>query len=69
MKNLINDLAVICNEIEDTPESGLINHCDGINYWVIAVVLLSVACLLLLVVIIVNYYLKCGLTNPCFSSY
>ena len=55
MKSLVDDLVVTCDRIADTPKSAVINPSDGINYWLIAVVLLSVACLLLLVVIVVNY--------------
>ena len=55
MKSLVDDLVVTCDRIADTPKSAVINPSDGINYWLIAVALSSVACLLLLVVIVVNY--------------
>lgn len=51
IKSLFDDLGVICDEIVDTPESASINSNDGMNYWLIAVIPLSIACLLLLVVI------------------
>ena len=48
MKNLVDDLVVTCDEIEDTPESAVINPSNGTNYWLITVALLVIACLLLL---------------------
>ena len=51
-------------EIVDTPNSIVVNPSNVINYWLIAVVLLTITCLLLLVAIFVQYYLKYGLTIP-----
>ena len=51
-------------EIVDTPNSIVVNPSNVINYWLIAVVLLTITCLLLLVAIFVQYYLKYGLTVP-----
>ena len=65
MKSLADDVVVTCDEIEDTPERASINLSDGINYWLISVVLLSITYLLLLMAIIVKYYMKLGLTIPC----
>ena len=55
MKSLVDDLVVTRDKIEDTLKSVLTNHNGAINYWLIAVVLLSIAYLLLLVAIIVKY--------------
>ena len=62
MKNLVNDLVVTRNETTDTPEIGPINHSNGVNYWLIDVILLAIACLLLLMATVVKYYIKRGLT-------
>ena len=43
MKNLTEDLVVICNDILDVPRSVSINSSKRINYWFIEVVLLSIA--------------------------
>ena len=60
MKSLFDDLAVTSDEIVDAAETAPINPSNGTNYWLIAVVLLALACLLLLVTIGVNYYMKRG---------
>ena len=52
MKSLIDDLLVPYDVIADTQESAQINPSDGINYDLIAVVLISLAGLLLFVVIV-----------------
>ena len=65
MKNLVNDLVVTRNETIDTPEIGPINHSNGVNYWLIDVILLAIACLLLLMATVVKYYIKRGLTISC----
>ena len=62
IKSLVDDLVVSCDETADTPETISINPSDGINYCLIAVVLLKIVCLLLLVVIVVKYSLKRELT-------
>ena len=46
------------------PETTSINSNDKTNYWLIAVVFLTIACLLLSVVIIFKYYMKHRLTIP-----
>ena len=69
MKNLADDLVVICDEIVDTPESAPINPSDGINYWFIVAVLLVMTYLLLLVIIAVKHNMKRRLTIPCLLSY
>ena len=43
------------NETVDTPETKSINYSDRTNYWLIATVLLAIACFLLLVVTVVKY--------------
>ena len=68
-KPCVDDAVVTCDGIEDTPESGAINPGNGINSWLITVVLLAIAFLLLLVVVIVKYHIKYGLTTPFFLSY
>ena len=60
MKSFVNDLIVTCHEIENTPKSAVYSPSNGINYWFIAVFLLTtIACLLLLVAVIFKYYMKC----------
>ena len=51
MKSLVDDQVVTFEEIEDTPESAVINPSDTINYCLVAVVLLAIIRLLLLVAI------------------
>ena len=68
MKSIFDDLVVTCDEIINTPETISISLSGGINYWLIAVVLLAIACLLLLVVV-VKFNIKHGLTIPCSLSY
>ena len=64
--NVLSEIVVAtCHEAADTPESTPVNPSDGTNYWLIAVALLSIACLLLLVVIAFKYDTKCGLTILC----
>lgn len=50
MKSLADDLAVTYRKIMDRLESAPITPKDGINYWLIAAVLLAITWLLLLVV-------------------
>ena len=69
IKILVNKQVVTCNEIVDTQENVQINHIDGTNYWLIAAVLLLIACLLLFVPILVKCGMKRGLTIPCLLSY
>ena len=64
IKSHVYDLIVAWDEIEGIAESALINPSNEINYWLIAVVLLTIACLLLLVAIFVKYYMKSILTIP-----
>ena len=66
---LDDDLVVPCDENLDMSEAVSINPNGKTNHWLIAVVLLAIACLLLLVVIVVNYWRKRGLTTPCLLSY
>ena len=58
MKSLADDVVVTYDEIVDTPKSAVINPSDGINYWLIAVILLAMGCLLFLVFIVVKYYMR-----------
>ena len=51
-------VVVTCDEIIHTPENISINPNDKANYWLIAVVLLAIACLLCLVIIVVKYCIK-----------
>ena len=69
MKIVVDDLIATCDEVEDTPKIRPINPSDGINYWLIVVVLVAIARLLFLVVIVVNYCIKRGLTIPCLLLY
>ena len=62
-------MVVTCDEIEDTQKTVVVNPSNGIDYRLIVVVLLAIACLLLLVAIDVNYYMKRGLTTPCLLSH
>ena len=62
IKSFIDDATVTCDEIVDTAESVVINPGDGINYWLIDVIPLTIACLLLLMTIIVKYCMKRELT-------
>ena len=68
-KSCVDYVVVTCDEIEDTPESAVINPSNGINYCLITVVLLATACLLLLLVVIVKYYTKHGSTTLFFLLY
>ena len=43
-KIIVNDLVLTCNKVVDTPKSTSIKLSDGINYWIIAVVLLAMTC-------------------------
>ena len=58
-------LAVTCDENIDTPESVVVNSNYRINYWLIVVALLAIACFLVVVAIITKYYIKHELTIPC----
>ena len=51
------------------PESASINSSNGMNYYLIVFVLLTIARLIIPMVIVVKYYTKRELTIPCFSSY
>ena len=62
-------MVVTCDEIEDTQKTVVVNPSNGIDYRLIVVVLLAIACLLLLVAIDVKYYMKRGLTTPCLLSH
>ena len=63
-KSLVDDLAVTCNEMENIPENASINCSNGIIYWLVAFVLLAIACLLQLIVMAVKYCMKHDLTIP-----
>ena len=54
-ERLADDLLITCDETSDIPEGEKVIPRNEINYWLIAIVLLSTACLLLLVVIIFKY--------------
>ena len=69
IKSINDDLVVTCEEIVDTQESAPVNPSGGIKYWLIAVILSSIACLLLLVAIVVKYYKKSELMISCLLSY
>ena len=43
-----------CDEIEDIAKNAVYNPSNGLNYWLIPVVLLTIACLLLLVAVRLN---------------
>ena len=69
IKILVANLEVKCHEIDDIPDSPSINPSNGINYWVIGVILLAIACFLLLLTIVVKHHMQCGFTIPCLLSY
>ena len=69
IKILVANLEVKCHEIDDIPDSPSINPSNGINYWVIGVILLAIACFLLLLTIVVKHHMQCGFTIPCSLSY
>ena len=60
MKSLVDALVVTCYDIKDTQKSTPVNLSHGTNYWLIAVVLLAIACLLLLVVMVFKCYMNRG---------
>lgn len=68
MKNPVYDLVVTCDAIEDTLESGIINGCNGIDYWLIAS-----CCFISNQVFIMagghDYFMKSGLTISGLLSY
>ena len=43
IKIFVDDPLLICNDIGDSRKSASINPTDGIDYWLIAVVFLSIA--------------------------
>lgn len=43
IKSLFGDLVVTCNKVVDAPENIVIYLSNGISYWIIVAVLLSVA--------------------------
>ena len=57
MKSLADNVLVIWDEVVDTTKSAVINPSDGINYCLIAVILLALECLLLLVLSICILFL------------
>ena len=74
--SLVDDLVVMCDEIEDmvenlnyvAPEATLINSNYKTSCWVIAVVLLAIACSLLVLVIVIKHYMRQKKTIPCLLS-
>ena len=46
VKSLVDNLVVTCDEFENTPENSVINPSNGINYWLLAVVILAITCIL-----------------------
>ena len=62
--SVVDDLVVTYAEMVDTLKSTIINPSNGINYQLVAIILLAIACLLLLVVNFVQQYMKHGLTIP-----
>lgn len=54
MKSFNGDLAFACGEIDDIPNSAVINPSNGINYQLIAVALLGITCFLWLLAIAVK---------------
>ena len=53
----------------DTVKSIVTNPSNRKYYWLIAVVLLSIACFLLVVVVIIKYCVKRQLTIPSLSAF
>ena len=42
MKSVVENLIFTCNEIEDTPDSAVVNPSNEVNHWVIADMLLTI---------------------------
>ena len=61
-ENLADDMVVTWDKIVNAATSAPINPTDGINLWLITVVLSAIACFLLLLVNIVKYCMKRKLT-------
>ena len=68
IKSLIDDLVVTYDEIVNTQEDAPISSINGINYWLINVVVLSITCLLSVMFIVVKFYIKHGLIISCLLS-
>ena len=64
MKSLFDNLAARLDKIVGTPDTATIYPNDKTHYWLMAVVLLAMACLLLLMVYFVEYCMKLGLKIP-----
>ena len=58
MKSIVDDILVTCDEIVDTPKSTPVNPSDGLDYWIVPVVILAIAVLLLFVPIVVTLHEK-----------
>ena len=66
----VDNLVVMRDEIVDISENTSINQSiNKTNYWLIVVVLLSIACSLWLVVINVKYFMRPRSTNLYLLSY
>ena len=57
MKSPVGDIVVTADEIADTLKKAPISSNNGINYWLV-VVILTIEFLLLLVAIVVKHYMK-----------
>ena len=68
MKSLADDLEVKNERLKRHEKVQLINSSKGIDYWLFAVVLLSIVCLLFLVTVVVKY-MKCRLKTPFLLSF
>ena len=62
-------LFIIFDKISGTPERSLISPSNEINYWLIAIILISSRWLLLLMVVVVIYQMKRRLTIACLLLY
>ena len=51
-KNFVDDVVVTWDEFEETSESAAINPSNRTDYWLVAIILLVIACLLLLMTIV-----------------
>ena len=67
MKIFFDDLVVARDEILNTPDTISINPSGGINYWLIAAVLLVTVCLLL--VVVVKFNIKTRINNSMLIMY
>ena len=64
-KSFVHDVVVTWDETEETSESAAINPSNRTDYWLVAIILLVIACLLLLMAIAA---MDCYLINKATKS-